>query len=147
MRPPHLVAVHAFFIDPQGQVLLIQRANTGYMDGWYGVPAGHVEENQFVSQSMTRELLEEVGGRPSVDTFLEPAHVMHRLKPGDERIDYFYVLSSWDGELLNNEPEKCTGLFWFSPDELPEKMIPYIRHAWEKIQIGEKFSEFLEPTA
>jgi len=145
MRPPHVVAVHAFFVNQNGQVLLIERANTGYMDGWFGVPAGHVEEGEFASQSLVRELLEEVGVRPLRNDVLEPAHVMHRLKTGDERIDYFYLFSSWEGELSNMEPEKCAGLTWFLPDELPEKMIPYIRHAWEKIQAGESFSEFSEP--
>jgi ADP-ribose pyrophosphatase YjhB (NUDIX family) len=145
MRPPHIVAVHAFFTDQDGRTLLIRRANTGYMDGWFGVPAGHVEPLEFVGAALVREMQEEVGvvvpGYPE----LMPVHVMHRLKPDDFRIDYFYVIKKWQGEIHNNEPEKCSEMLWAEPKNLPEKVIPYIRFALEKIQAGEMFSEFVEP--
>lgn len=145
MRPPHIVAVHAFFIDENNRILLIKRANTGYMDGWFGVPAGHVELLEFVGSALVREMQEEVGVAVAGYPELLPAHVMHRLKPDDFRIDYFYMIKKWQGEIRNNESEKCSEMLWVEPEDLPEKMIPYIRFAWEKIQAGEIFSEFVEP--
>lgn len=75
---------------------------------------------------------------------LDPAHVMHRTKGDDERIDYFFVVDEWKGELNNSEPEKCSEIKWFDQSSLPEEIIPYIRFAWEQISNNQLFSEFEE---
>ncbi len=113
------------------------------MDGWYGIPAGHVEELEFASESLTREIQEEVG--VILKNHQTPVHVMHRLKMNDFRIDYFYLIREWEGKLQNCEPDKCSELVWVPSENLGDHVIPYIQFAWEKILEGEKFSEFTEP--
>ena len=45
-----------------GQVLLQQRQNTGYMDGhWSFSAAGHVERDESVTAAAVREVWEELG--------------------------------------------------------------------------------------
>ena len=62
------------------EVLLLRRANTGYMDGkWDFAGSGHVEEGETAARAVCRELLEETGlvAKPEDAVFL---HVSHRIK-------------------------------------------------------------------
>ncbi len=123
--------------------MLSLRANTGYRDGEYSLPAGHIEEGEYATEAAIREALEEVGVRIKAEN-LKPAYIMHRHISDHERIDFFFTTNEWEGELVNAEPEKCGGLEWFYLDELPEKTIPYIRAAIENFRDGVVFSEFSE---
>jgi 8-oxo-dGTP pyrophosphatase MutT (NUDIX family) len=122
------VAVHVLLIR-DGQVLLLQRANTGYEDGNYSVIAGHVERGERIVDAAVREAREEAG--IDIDpTQLTIAGVMHR-RADDERIDFFVTARRWRGEVRNAEPEKCGGLRWCSLDALPTNVVPYVRRALE----------------
>ena len=55
------------------EVLLLRRANTGYMDGkWDFAGSGHVEEGETAARAVCRELLEETGlmAKPEDAVFL-----------------------------------------------------------------------------
>ncbi len=51
-------AVYALF-EKEGKVALIQRANTGYHDGYYALPAGHIEPEETSPEAVVREAYEE----------------------------------------------------------------------------------------
>lgn len=130
----------------EGKVLLTRRFNTGYMDGKYSLPAGHVDEGENFTQCIVREAEEEVG----VDIMPEDlkfAHIMHRLSDPEwkdlrYRIDVFFVCEKWGGELKNMEPEKCDDMAWFDLASLPENTIPYVKTALENIKDKKVYSEF-----
>ena len=139
MRSQFVVAVHLLFFQ-NDSVLLLLRANTGWKDGFYSVPAGHVENGQSVLTSAIREAKEETG----VDiksSDLEVVHVMHR-KADDERVDFFLTVRKWHGQITNNEPHKCDDLSWFSINSLPENIIPYVEEAIINSERGIVYSEF-----
>ena len=46
--------------DGTKEVLLALRKNTGYRDGEYELPGGHVEEGEDLMQAMVREAKEEL---------------------------------------------------------------------------------------
>ncbi len=128
-----------------GQILLQLRSNTGYQDGKYSFVAGHVEAGETFTQAMIREAHEEIGIILEPDD-LRAVHIMHREStPLDgqrnERIDVFFTAQKWQGEITNNEPERCDGLGWFDLDNLPENLVPYIRRVIPQIQNGEFYSE------
>jgi 8-oxo-dGTP pyrophosphatase MutT (NUDIX family) len=133
------VTVHMFFFRGD-QILLSRRYRTGYMDGHYSVPAGHLDGNEPVRQAAVRETYEEIGLRidPSKITF---AGIFHR-REGDERLDFFLHVREWVGEPANTEPEKCDDLRWADVDDLPENVIPYVRRAIENFRAGVPFEEF-----
>jgi 8-oxo-dGTP diphosphatase len=139
MRAAFPVTVHLFFIR-ENQILLARRFNTGYRDGEYSVPAGHLDGNETVIAAGIREAREEIGVtiEASDMTF---SSVMHRTE-GDERVDFFAQIHKWSGEIINAEPDKCDDLRWVSLDELPDNTIPYVRRAIANHLHNIAFDEF-----
>jgi 8-oxo-dGTP diphosphatase len=138
-------AVHLLLVR-NGQVLLLRRFNTGYEDGNYSVPAGHLDGNEPASEAMIREAREEIG--VDIDPAdLEVVHVMHRQAAQDdrqvnERVDFYLTASHWEGEPKIMEHDKCDELSWHPIDRLPDNTIPYIRAALTAHLSGEYYSEF-----
>ena len=139
MHPKFPVTVHMFFLR-QNKLLLIRRYQTGYMDGHYSVPAGHLDGNEPVRRAAVREANEEIGVQIDPGD-IDFAGVFHRSE-GDERVDFFVQVRRWRGEPFNAEPEKCDELRWTEVNDLPENTIPYIRRAIENFQTGVLFEEF-----
>jgi 8-oxo-dGTP diphosphatase len=133
------VTIHLLLIR-DNQILLLKRFNTGYMDGKYSVPAGHLDGEESVRMAGIREGREEVGVEiePSQMVF---AGVFHRHE-GDERVDFFFLVRNWGGEPVNCEAGKCSELRWSEIDHLPENTIPYIRRAIENVRFGVLFEEY-----
>lgn len=134
-----LVAVHLLLIKDD-KILLLRRYNTGYEDGNYSVCAGHLDGNEVYYEAMIREAKEEIGIKIHKRQ-LKPVQVMHRKKM-DERIDFFFIVNEWEGEVKNMEPDKCDELKWFNLDELPLNTIPYIRYAIEQYLENQHFTYF-----
>lgn len=123
-----------------GEVLLSLRKNTGWHDGEYSLPSGHLEGNETLVEAMSREAEEEIGIIVAPED-LQLVHVMHRKQPDQERIDFFFSATKWTGEPENKEPEKCGGLGWYKMSSLPTDIIPYIKRAIRKSLSGKMYSE------
>jgi 8-oxo-dGTP diphosphatase len=133
------VTVHLLFIRGN-EVLLARRFNTGYRDGEYSVPAGHLDGNETVISAGIREAKEEVG--VDIDTGdIIFSSVMHRIE-GDERVDFFVMVNKLDGEIINAEPDKCDDLRWTNMNDLPTNIIPYVARAIQNHLNGVSFDEF-----
>src|SRR5690349_17360667 len=126
MRTKFPVTVHLWFFR-ENQILLSRRFNTGYADGQYSVPAGHLDGGESVMDAAAREAAEEVGVNiePSDMKF---STVMHRMEE-DERVDFFVHVQQWQGEPFNAEPDKCDDLRWVDIDQLPVNVVLYVRQA------------------
>lgn len=121
------------------KILLSRRANTGYEDGNYGLVASHAESGEKFTDGLAREIREEAG----IELVgVKHALTMHRNCGDHERVDLFFTAENWTGEITNMEPEKCDDISWWSIDELPENIIPYIRRAIECQQQGISYCEF-----
>ena len=72
---------------------------------------------------------------------------MHRLSDpewGDDahRIDVFFTAENWQGNPEIKEPDKSDDLSWFDLKNLPENIIPYVKHAIDCINNKIFYSEF-----
>lgn len=121
------------------KILLSRRFKTGYEDGNYSLPAGHVEKGETLREAAAREIMEEIGLAIKPED-LKLVHVMHR-KESDIRVDFFFTAKKWSGDPKNMEPNKCDDLRWYPLNELPETTIPYIRKAIESYQKKIFYSE------
>jgi mutator protein MutT len=139
MRAKFPVTVHLLFFR-ENQVLLLRRFNTGYADGQYSVPAGHLDGGETVLKAAAREAEEEVGVRIDLDA-MEFSTVMHRMEE-EERVDFFVQVRRWQGEPFNAEPEKCDDLCWVEVDQLPVNVVAYVRQALRNHLTGIRFDEF-----
>ena len=142
MRAKFPVTVH-LLIFRENQVLLLRRFNTGYADGQYSVPAGHLDGGETVMDAAAREAEEEVGVN------IEAGHmtfstVMHRMEGNqeDERVDFFVHVHHWQGEPFNAEPEKCDDLRWVDFRDLPLNIVPYVKQALRNHLAHVPFDEF-----
>src|SRR3989344_4913591 len=135
-----MIASGFLMLIKNGKILLLRRAHTGYRDGYYSLPAGHVEENESVMASTVRESFEEIGVQVNQKDLLF-VHALHN-KENDKRLFFFFRANRWSGEPYNKEPEKCDDLQWFPVDALPSNTIDYILHAIRSYQKQIFYSEF-----
>ena len=124
-----------------GEVLLQQRRNTGYMDGhWSFSAAGHVERDESVSAAAVREAHEELGVRLR-EKDLEPVCTIHRRqneRDGGQRVDFFFVVSQWEGEPRAQEADRSGGVMWAPLTDLPEPLVPVDAIALGMLVTGER---------
>lgn len=120
------VSVHVFFRRGDS-VLMLRRRNTGFCDGMYSVPAGHVMQSETILGAAAREAREEVGLEVATVS-LAVVGVMHR-RSSEARIDFFLEAASWAGEPRNMEPGKCDEVAWFPAARLPRNTVPYVGRA------------------
>lgn len=135
-----LIPTSHLILVKNNKILLSRRFNTGYEDGNYSVVAGHLDGNETFIQAMIREAKEEAGIDIKYKD-LEVVHVMHRVDPDEERIDFFIKASGWKGKPKIMEPHKCDDLSWFEFNKLPDNIIPYIKQAFNCIEKKIFYSE------
>lgn len=140
----HTNIVAAYLIPQKdGQILLSKRQNTGYRDGFYSLIAGHLEPGENFTTCIIREAKEEAGITISLQDLLPP-HIMHRksVDNDSERVDVFFPVNKWKGQIKNLEPHKCAQLKWFDINRLPTKTIPCVKYAITSLQNQIFYSEF-----
>jgi len=136
------VAVYLILVQ-DNKVLLLQRANTGFEDGNYSVPAGHVENNEPVSSALLREVKEEIGVEIKKDD-IHFLNVNHRKSDRDKPyLDFFFTASCWQGEITNCEPHKCDHLAWYDLGQLPKNMTKFVKRVILNLNKTDKtYSEY-----
>lgn len=124
-----------------GEVLLQQRRNTGYMDGhWSFSAAGHVERGESVTAAAVRETREELGVRIAEDD-LEPVCTIHRRqneRDGGQRVDFYFTVSRWQGQPEVQETHRSGGIMWAPLSALPQPLVPVDAIALEMLASGER---------
>jgi ADP-ribose pyrophosphatase YjhB (NUDIX family) len=135
-RNPAVTASYLVLRDGD-KILFARRCNTGYQDGNYQVPAGHVDAGELPSEALIREVAEEIG-ITIVPEDVKFVHTSFRPKTDStgDRVDYFFEVNKWKGEVINCEPDKCDDLLWVKPSEMPENTTPHVKVAIECIEKG-----------
>ncbi|MFC4487135.1 NUDIX domain-containing protein [Tepidiphilus baoligensis] len=124
-------AVQVRLFDEQGRVLFLRRAGTGFFDGFWSLPGGHVENGESLRQAAVRELAEELGIKVGAQA-LTPVAVVHRASDTN-RIEFLFDAFQWQGEVHIAEPHRCDGLRWDDPARPPEPFAPYLSAIWPRL--------------
>lgn len=118
--------------DGVTQILLQERANTGYMDGKYETScSGHLEKGETLAQAIIREAKEEIGIDVK-EKDLKMVALIHPYK--DDYLNVFFQTKEYEGIPEIKEPEKCDDLRWFNIEELPENIFIRIKNVLENIK-------------
>lgn len=135
-------AVWMIIHNDKNQVFLLRRFNTGWRDGWWTAPAGHVDAGESPIMAAIRELKEEAGVTVTADQLGEPLIYFY---PADdmtsERVSLFFDVKTFEGEPTNIEPHKADRGEWFDLDNLPDQIVPILRQALIDLPAGVKYSE------
>jgi len=131
-------AAHLILVK-DGKVLLLRRYQTGWMDGFYALPAGHIDGGETFSTAMLREAQEEIGVTIAPED-LEFVNMTHH-NSDKEYVYVVFAADNWQGEPTNMEPEKCDDLAWFPIDELPENTTEGVQKAIKNFREGVHYDE------
>ncbi|MET1033467.1 MAG: NUDIX domain-containing protein [Candidatus Saccharimonadales bacterium] len=120
----------------------LMREHTGFLDGKYTVPAGHVEGSENFRQAAIRETFEEIGVTVRPED-LKQVFTTHRNCGDHVRVDVYFEAIAWKGEPINMEPERHAKLEWFPKDNLPyDDIMNFQAFALRAIDRGEQYGEF-----
>jgi 8-oxo-dGTP diphosphatase len=125
------------FLMKDSKVLLLRRAHTGWLDGFYDPPAGHLELEETLQEGGVRELKEEAG--VIVDPKdLKLVHIYQNYN--SLKVPYFgfmFIAKKWQGEPKIQEPDKCDDMKFFDLNNLPKKITPYAKLALDDVNNDE----------
>jgi len=127
MRPPGIPTGVHVVLELHERILLMRRCNTGFFDGQYSLPGGHVEPGESIKAAAVREMREELDVLVDPDA-LSMIGVVHRYSDTN-RIDFFMKATTWSGTPIRAEPDKCDDLVWVDLHQLPPNTVDYVQHA------------------
>ncbi len=121
---------------------MLRRANTGWRDGSWTVPAGHVEKKEGPIAAAVRELYEETGLIVTPNQLSEPlVYFYPEDSHENERVSLFFELNEYNGQPINAEPSKADAAEWFDIDHLPKEMPPLLLRSLTDLKNGVRYSE------
>ncbi len=102
MRDLFPVVVHTL-LWRRGAVVLLRRCDTGYLDGWYALPGGHLQRGEGIVECAVREIREETGIHVDASQ-VRAAAVMPYLSGEQQGIDFIMLCDDFIGEPPLAEP-------------------------------------------
>lgn len=119
-------------VTRDGKILLGKRKGS-HGAGQWSTAGGHLEFGEGIEECAKRELEEETG---LLALSLKPGPWTENVMDSDKHyITFFVFVSSFEGEPLLLEQEKCEGWHWFSWDELPSPLFASVSSLVSKIGI------------
>lgn len=128
-------------LERRGKIFMLKRRNSGWQDGNYTLPSGHIERGETATNAMVREALEEVGIKIKPQD-MKMSHVLHRNAPPNEYVDFYFVVKRWEGRAHNAEPEKSSMARWFEKNKLPANIVPFIPQVLRSVARKETYGEY-----
>ncbi len=116
-------------LQEEDAVLLCFRKNTSDFSEHWALPVGHCEQGENETDTLRRELFEEIGIQ------LIDAEFFTRLFDNAEGIEHaVYRVLDWRGGIQNCEPEYCDEVGWFLLSQLPEPLTPATKRILESLE-------------
>jgi ADP-ribose pyrophosphatase YjhB (NUDIX family) len=137
-----LPGVAAVVLDHEGRVLLIQRSDNGL----WGVPTGHIEPSETVSEAIIREVREETGLQVAIQRasgiYSQPDAQIYTYTSGEIA---HYITTCFRCEVVNgmlrSDGQETLAATFADPRQLPEPFMP-VHRQWINdalMQTGQTF--------
>lgn len=118
------------------EVVLVKRKNTSFMDGFYDLPSGHIEEGEDIKDAAARELKEETGLEVDTNDLKLFAITQCFITPERPYLYFMFRTNKWRGEPRLAEPELSEEVAAFHLDNL-SNVTPYSLQALKHIDTKE----------
>jgi len=120
------ILVATITVVDSGKVLLVKRKKTGFMDGYYATPGGHVDPKETIKGAAVRELREETG-LVIKEEDLELFHILQdeNIAPKNY-ISFRFLVRRWSGTPKLCEPDKSEDVGFFDIKN-PPNLSPYVK--------------------
>ena len=132
-------------IEKNGKFLFLRRFNTGCHDGCWCLPTGRIEKVEGPKKGAVREVFEEVGLK--IDPVFAATvcaivpDVLSNVNGYYEDLGFFFYAKTEDTP-INCEPEKHDKMEWFSLDDLPNPLWPFVKFGIECYLKKQTYGEF-----
>jgi mutator protein MutT len=137
------VGVGAVIVDSDSRLFLAKRGPKAKNErGLWEFPGGSVEFGETLAEALKREMREEYGIEIAVGELLD---VVDHILPeeGQHWVSPSFICSVVKGEPVIMEPEKCSEIGWFLPEDLPKDLTQVtqvtrenLKHYLEKAEKG-----------
>ncbi len=138
-QPLFHAAIFAIIRDSEGRILFQKRQNTGFMDGFFQLPSGHMELWETMKESFTRELQEELSIEVE-ENDINIIHISQRIAPDKTYFNIYAFIRTYTWEIRNAEPEKYSDLQYLYPSE-NTGMVGFNREVLDFIEANMYFSQ------
>lgn len=136
-----LTRIAYILLERQDGAILLSKRNRSRLGDTWGLPAGHIEEGETWFQTTVREAHEELGVILE-EKNLEHIHTLHLKDPDGQRVGFVVRAKIWVGEPKNMEPEKCAGIMWVDPNNLPKDTVGHMVSAFSNMKKGIRVTEY-----
>ena len=99
-----------FILYEGGKILVEERKESHVIC----IPSGHLEPTETKEQALDREVFEELNVRPVKSKYMGECPLTFE---GKEYVLFYYLVTSWLGEVVCKEAER---IFWLSLDDLSQ---------------------------
>lgn len=120
------VVVHVLLLrggTTEPEVFLLRRSRTGFMDGYHGLPGGHLQAGEGLQAAAARECREETGVIPEA---IRPLCVLPYRSGRHQGINMVFEGSRLSGEPGLGEPQHSDRAAWFAVSGLPTPVVPWL---------------------
>jgi 8-oxo-dGTP diphosphatase len=134
----HAIGVHIVPVRDDGKILLGLRARSLRLAGGrWSSTCGNLEADESLLHGAVREAHEELGIDidPGDLSFATLTHFVNDQGFGPAAA-VFFTTRTWSGIPEIREPLKCDRIDWFSFDELPAPIVPYVANALHDVRDG-----------
>lgn len=127
MRRNKVIPAVFLIVKKANKILLLERSNTGWNDGMFTLPSGHVEKGESPKNAIIREAFEEVGIVVKPQTLKLKCVLFRYISKSEERVDFIFETKEWDNIPKNKEPNKASQVLWVDEKNLPDNTIDFIK--------------------
>lgn len=131
------VVVHVLLVR-DGEIFLLRRARTGFMDGYHALPGGHQHAGESVSAAAARECEEETGVRPHE---VRPVCVLPYRSGRHQGLNFVFEAKGLPGEPGLAEPALFDAAGWYPLERLPEPHASWIEDVLRLRARGDWYQE------
>ncbi len=118
--------------------LLLGKRKGEFGGGEWGLPGGHLEQNEKFLDAAGRELMEETGLKAQKFIFL---NIINQYKEKEHYVQISFLAEGVEGEPELLEPEECEVWQWFDLDDLPPNVYGINK---DQVALFKKKENFME---